>query len=392
VPPRKRKDDDSPQETVAEPSPESPKGTVDIAPDQDEPVTVEEMTTAETNHAEVRWEIGRLRALVDMMAATDPTVQRRLSALAVPQPGAIFGAVWEVMKSVQGVGKHGQMDPAARMGNYKYRKYDDLKRELGAACRVHGVALQSTIHNVINEQRGNMQRVQVHITYRFTSLVDGSEMRFDSLGESQDRSDKATGKAMTMALKSAMDQAFMLAAEDIEDPDDTRPEPDPYGNGTMVPNDRWGANQRGPLANTPERVMREASQRERAGQVIGTDNGPRRYAEGDPVPAGGHQVGDQREVAGMTFTKHSDGPGYPNDAPKDPANPWDNGPVEDRRTPQEKAQAAADKLSASSITLDRWTAISQAARAMELLDVPVRTPNGDELPLKHYMAAVGRTL
>lgn len=373
MPPKRKQDTDGETITIPEPvtvgepvePPTDPSGV--SSPGDDAAVTVEEMTEEESAVADTRWALAeatqRVRTLVDMMEAA-----HRPAA----GPPAIYGAMWDAMRDVQGVGKHGKMDPAARMGNYAYRKYDDLKRELGAACRTHGIGLQSDIVAVVNEQRGNMQRVQVQIRYRFTSLVDGSEMQFDSLGESQDRSDKATGKAMTMALKSAMDQAFMLAAEDIDDPDASRPEPDPYGNGTMVPNDRWGANQR-------------------------------TFREGDPVPAGGHAVGDRREVGGQTFVKHSDGPGYPNDAPKDPADPWDQGappttpppaaqPVEDRRTPSEKAQAAADKVSQSGLTLDRWNTISEAARTMELMDIPVRTPDGQEVPLKHYLVAVSRTL
>lgn len=289
---------------------------------------------------------------------------------------AIYAAVWAMMGDVQGVGKHGQMDPASRMGNYKFTRYDDLKRELGAACRAHGVMLQSETINVVNErdfEDKRKTRVQIAMRYLFTSLVDGSTVKFEVVGESIDTSDKASGKAMTMALKTALTQAFMLAAEDTEDPDATRPGEDD--------------------------IPREARQDRRDQSVQRRDSQP------------DYQVGDTVTVAGTTFTKHSDGPAIPspaydpakaradaaqqyapNNAPRDAANPWDQGPPKDERTPQEKAQAAAQALGKSGLTMPEWSAISDHARKLDLLDTPVTTPDGAEMSLKYYMVAVGRTL
>lgn len=272
-------------------------------------------------------------------------ITNRLPADTATSRPAILGAIQGVMNDVTGVGKHGQMDAAARMGNYKYQRYDDLKRELGAAFRKHGVFLQSTSETLVNErvgEAGRMTRVVVAITYRFTSLLDGSELTFDSHGESIDKSDKATSKAMTMALKTALLQAFMLAAEDTEDPDASRPREDDV-----------------PQVNRP---------------------------------GSAHKVGDTVTVGDQTFVKHSDGPAYPNAAPKDQADPWDQGPPKDTRTPQEKAQAAVVKLSDPTLTLDAWTAISNYAQQLELLDVEVTTPDGVKVALKHFMLAVSRTL
>jgi hypothetical protein len=262
------------------------------------------------------------------------------------------------MNDVQGVGKHGQMDPASRMGNYKFTRYDDLKRELGAAFRTHGVMLQSETIDVTNErdfEDKRKTRVQITMRYRFTSLVDGSAVAFEVVGESIDTSDKASGKAMTMALKTALTQAFMLAAEDIEDPDATRP------------------------GEEPERFI--------------DTRGPN---EGRPVE---YRVGDRVTVAGQTFTKHSDDPFSGPDA--DPAGPpipqgdaklWDKGPIKDERTPQEKAQAAVAAMSKPGLTMGDWSKISAHAKELDLFDVLVTAPDGSETALKHYMVAVGRTL
>jgi hypothetical protein len=274
MPPRKRAAPPADEaQTVPPPMKDDEVAHVN-APPTEPPVTVEEMTPEQTAEAEARWAaqatdrealsaasvaglLGDIKALKAWAAPADgPTLDDQLNALGrrldaaekswdtvsaytndrvsqvelrtdafisneTAKP-AIYAAIWGVMNDVQGVGKHGQMDPASRAGNYRYQRYDDLKRELGAACRTHGVFLQSEILDVVNDRAFDDKRktrVQIQMRYRFTSLVDGSAVAFESVGESIDTSDKATGKAMTMALKTALVQAFMLAAEDIEDPD-----------------------------------------------------------------------------------------------------------------------------------------------------------------------------
>jgi hypothetical protein len=322
-----------------------------------------------------------LATFIESVGQRFETMSRELSTRGAinDAPPAIFAAILGIMNDVTGVGKHGQMDPAARMGNYKYQRYDDLKRELGAAFRTHAVFLQSDTTRLVTErvgEGGRMTRVVVSATYRFTSLVDGSELTFDSHGESMDKSDKATGKAMTMALKSALIQAFMLAAEDTEDPDATRP-------------------------GEYEGVVKSDDQPRREPHPTNADVAAAQRVERE------YAVGEQVTVAGQTFVKHSDGPalgasggpsytnqtvGTDNGPPKDQADPWDQGPPKDTRTPGEAAQAAVVKLSNPSLTLDEWSAISAYAQTMGLLDVEITAPDGAKMALKHYLIAVSRTL
>ena len=358
MPPKRRTDGDAtPTTTTPEP---------DIPPTQDAPQSPPPVTDDDRQAA--------LSETVDrIMAEYGPALEllaRMDASTGAPIP-AIHPAFWAIMKDVQGVGKHGQMQGGG--GNYQFRRYDDLKRELGASCRTNGVMLQSEVMDVVNERiDARKTRVQVTVRYRFTSLVDGSALAFESVGESIDTSDKASSKAMTMALKTALDQAFMLAAEDIDDPDAARP--------SVASDD----------------VPREQRQQRRDQTVQRRDNV---YREGDPVPPGGHQVGDRREVGGTTFVKHGDGPGYPNNNPGR-GDAWDQGvppaappttPVDDR-TPQQKAQAAADAASNPRLTLDDWNRINEAARELSLLDVVIRNSQGQEMALKHHLVAIGRTL
>jgi hypothetical protein len=337
-------------------------------------------TQAAARHAELSASLDTISAYFnDRIGSLEvgPPAQSRLSSRPqlrdTPAVGAIFTAMAGVMDDVQGVGKRGLMAPEG--GGYAFRKYDDLKRELGAAVRRHGVGLQARVLGRERTQQGRMTFVTVEMQYRFTSLLDGSEMIFEAIGEGSSTGDKASGKAMTMALKSTLDQAFMLAMEDIEDPDATFEEPEQF------------IHTRGPQEGQP--IANQSPKQEQRNQS---------WAQHDRQPE--YAVGDKVAVAGQTFVKHSEGPAlgdsggpsYPNSAPKDTANPWDQGPPKDQRTPAQLAQAAAEKLSNPRLTMGEWSAITDHARKLEIMDVLVTPPDGTEIELKRYAVAVARTL
>lgn len=68
--------------------------------------------------------------------------------------------------------------------------------------------------------------VALHVRFRFTG-PRGDSLTFEGWGEGQDRSDKATGKAHSMAAKSALLQAFMIPTADQDDADRTEAEERP---------------------------------------------------------------------------------------------------------------------------------------------------------------------
>jgi hypothetical protein len=150
---------------------------------------------------------------------------------AIPQPPAILTAIWKVMRAVTSVKKASQYKEGRT--EYKFRSIDDLARDLGNAFRDFGVFIQSEQLEFQTDRdrktaSGNMwTTVRVKILYRFTSLEDGSVLTFEAWGEGADTSDKATMKAHTMALKSALGQAFLLPTDE-KDPDSERPGDD-YG-------------------------------------------------------------------------------------------------------------------------------------------------------------------
>jgi hypothetical protein len=146
-------------------------------------------------------------------------------------PPAILSAVAAVMQAVTYVPKAGQYD-GGRSGSYKFRRFEDTAAALGQAFRDHGIFVSSRVVSAareidkkpFKEGTGYQAWTSVYVTmeYRFTSLVDGSELIANSIGEGKDSSDKASAKAMTMAMKSALTQAFMIATDD-PDPDADRP-------------------------------------------------------------------------------------------------------------------------------------------------------------------------
>lgn len=154
------------------------------------------------------------------------------TSTAVP---AILAAVAAVMQQVTYVKKAGQYESGRGQNKieYTFRKFEDTAAALGIAFREHKIFVQS---EVVERTVGEFDKkpystgsgytvwtsVFVTVRYTFTSLIDGSTLSVSAAGEGKDSSDKASAKAMTMAMKSALTQGFMIATDD-PDPDSTRP-------------------------------------------------------------------------------------------------------------------------------------------------------------------------
>lgn len=144
----------------------------------------------------------------------------------------ILVSVQAVMQSVTGIAKAGTYkDSRTGKVQYNFLRSADAVAQVGAAFREHGVMIQSRdchvtyTENSVSRAQGTQlwTSARVEITYVFTSLTDGSTLEFASAGEGRDTADKATSKAMTMALKYTLTQAFTIATNEV-DPDAERPE------------------------------------------------------------------------------------------------------------------------------------------------------------------------
>lgn len=151
---------------------------------------------------------------------------------------AVLAALMGVMDDVRSIDKAGSMSIAG--SSYRFRRADDVMNAIGEAFRDHGVMLQSQVLHSEHEHyettktatfKGKEELKTTHwtqtyltIRYTFTSLVDGSGVSAEGIGEGLDSGDKSSSKAMTGALKYALTQALQIAFKDMADPDNERPE------------------------------------------------------------------------------------------------------------------------------------------------------------------------
>lgn len=114
--------------------------------------------------------------------------------------------------------------------DFMFRGHDDILNALNPLLAKHGVFI---VPNVIERtadkratSRGSiMYEVNLHIEFTFWG-ADGSKLTASTWGEGTDMGDKATNKAMTMAFKNVLNQAFSISTQEMSyaDSDASSPE------------------------------------------------------------------------------------------------------------------------------------------------------------------------
>ena len=137
--------------------------------------------------------------------------------LKTPAP-KIHTAMIAIMNEVGAVGKDG----TAR--DYKYRKIDDVYAALQLLLAKYKVYTTSEILAESTEERqtksgANLIFRKATIRYTFWSAEDGSCVQSTVLGEGMDSGDKASNKAMAVAHKYALCQAFCIPTQYQKDPE-----------------------------------------------------------------------------------------------------------------------------------------------------------------------------
>ena len=113
--------------------------------------------------------------------------------------------------------------------NFKYRGIDDVMNTFYPLLSKHKVFIVPEVLEQVREERksssgGNLIYSVLKIKYTFYA-EDGSSIAAVVIGEGMDSGDKASNKAMAIAMKYAMFQVFCIPTEDMSDPDgDTPPE------------------------------------------------------------------------------------------------------------------------------------------------------------------------
>lgn len=136
------------------------------------------------------------------------------------------------MGEVGAIAKEGQITEGPQ--RYKFRGIEQVQQRLQPILVKHGlVILPRTIERIDHPVRttrsgGSMYAVALHVEFTIYG-PRGDSLVMDTWGEGADSGDKSSGKAHSMAYKTAMLEAFCVPTEtDTDDGDRTRPE-DTYG-------------------------------------------------------------------------------------------------------------------------------------------------------------------
>ncbi len=139
---------------------------------------------------------------------------------AVPQ---IFRAIPAIMGELSAVKKEKTTQEGAR--RFAYRGIDDVMNAMWPLLSKHKVFV---VPEVIDQHREERQTVKGStllysiLRIRFTFYAeDGSYIQAVTVGEGMDSGDKASNKAMAVALKYALFQSFCIPTEELagDDPD-----------------------------------------------------------------------------------------------------------------------------------------------------------------------------
>lgn len=146
----------------------------------------------------------------------------------------IYKAICDVMADIGAVGKNSYNS----MQKFNFRGIDAVMNAIYPALCRHNVFVVPEILEQIREERqsrqgGNLIYSICKIKYTFYT-ADGSSVSAVTIGEGMDSGDKATNKAMAIALKYAFFQVFCIPTEEMDDPDAESPEPAPAAEITLA--------------------------------------------------------------------------------------------------------------------------------------------------------------
>jgi len=138
--------------------------------------------------------------------------------------GKIYLQMTKILKDTSAIGKEKQAGGLA----YAFRGIDDVYNEIHGTLAKHAVFTIPTVLEERSEERrsksGGLLIYRIlRIAYRFIA-DDGSFISSIVIGEGMDSGDKAANKAMSVAHKYALLQAFCIPTADIKDPEENHHE------------------------------------------------------------------------------------------------------------------------------------------------------------------------
>lgn len=135
----------------------------------------------------------------------------------------IYSALATINKGVGAIKK----DRKNQQQGFQFRGIDDVMNELHNLFADNGVFILPEVISTETVERatakgGVLFYVKAIITFTFMA-DDGSSVSSTIVGEAMDSGDKATNKAMSIALKYALLQMFLIPTEEEKDPDAQTP-------------------------------------------------------------------------------------------------------------------------------------------------------------------------
>ena len=136
----------------------------------------------------------------------------------------IIAKLSAAMNDIGAVGKDGKYQDG-RM-SYKYRGVDGVVNAVSPAFRRHGIVcvptlLEKSRDTTATRSGGRAEVIHIRVRYTFYDAESGESIATEVPGQAFDTSDKATAKAMSVALRIALLQVLMLPTCDT-DPDAER--------------------------------------------------------------------------------------------------------------------------------------------------------------------------
>ena len=135
----------------------------------------------------------------------------------------IYQSITKILEEVPAIGK----GKTNSQQNFKYRGIDDVMNVFQPILAKHKVFIVPQVLEQKREERttsrgGNLIYSICKIKYTFYA-EDGSSVEAIVIGEGMDSGDKATNKAMAIAMKYALFQVFCIPTEEMKDPDPETP-------------------------------------------------------------------------------------------------------------------------------------------------------------------------
>lgn len=136
----------------------------------------------------------------------------------------IYQNITKIMEEVPSIGK----TQRNKTQGFMYRGIDDVMNALQPLLAKNKVFIVPEILEQTREERttskgGNLIYSICKIKYKFYA-EDGSSVEAITIGEGMDSGDKATNKAMAIAMKYALFQVFCIPTDEMKDPDSETPE------------------------------------------------------------------------------------------------------------------------------------------------------------------------